>query len=156
MTKRFKNHIAAKPRRIAMDCQKIEVNARKSVFGFFVVAVVAVLGYYWESTVALLIVIAVIVAAIAAFIAVGYTVSWLMGEAHICQAARDAHEQKKEQEALDRMRRNGIDDEAITRQVKYFAEAREEKTILAQMKKEGASQDQMAWHQKQFTKAVDY
>jgi hypothetical protein len=135
MTKRFKNHIAAKPRRIAMDCQKIEVNARKSVFGFFVVAVVAVLGYYWESTVALLIVIAVIVAAIAAFIAVGYTVSWLMGEAHIC--------------------RNGIDDEAITRQVKYFAEAREEKTILAQMKKEGASQDQMAWHQKQFTKAVD-
>jgi hypothetical protein len=139
-----------------MDCQKIEVNARKSVFGFFGVAVVAVLGYYWESTVALLIVIAIIVAIIVAFIAVGYTVSWLMGEAHICRASRDAHEQKQEQEQLEYMRRQGADDKAIAWQVTYFAEAREEKTILAQMKKEGATKDQMAWHQKQFTKAVDY
>ena len=139
-----------------MDCQKIEVNARKSVFGFFGVAVVAVLGYYWESTVALLTVIAIIVAVIVAFIAVGYTVSWLMGEAHICRASREAHEQKQEQEQLEYMRRQGADDKAIAGQVTYFAEAREEKTILAQMKKEGATKDQIAWHQKQFTKAVDY
>jgi hypothetical protein len=135
-----------------MDCQKIEVNARKSVSGFFGVAVVAVLGYYWESTVALLVVIAVIVAAIAAFIAVGYTVSWLMGEAHICQASRDAHEQKQEQEQLEYMKRQGADDETIAWQVKKWADVKEEKAILAQMKKEGATKKQVQIHMTEFYK----
>tara|TARA_R110000782_G_scaffold220555_1_gene307785 strand:- start:207 stop:626 length:420 start_codon:yes stop_codon:yes gene_type:complete len=139
-----------------MDCQKIEVNARKSVFGFLGVVALGFAGYHWDVVLVLTAVVAAIAALVGAFIAVGYTVSWLMGEAHICQASRDAHEQKQEQEQLEYMKRQGADDKAIAWQVTYFAEAREEKTILAQMKKEGATKDQMAWHQKQFTKAVDY
>ena len=139
-----------------MDCQKIEVNARKSVFGFFGLAALGFAGYHWNVAIVLLAMVVALAIFAGACIAVGYIVSWLMGDVHICKASRDAHEQKKEQEALEYMKRQGADEKAIAWQVKYFAEAREEKTIIAQMKKEGASQDQLAWHQKQFTKSVDY
>jgi hypothetical protein len=139
-----------------MDCQKIEVNARKSVFGFFGVVALGFAGYHWDVVLVLAAMVAAIAALVGAFIAVGYTVSWLMGEAHICQASRDAHEQKKEQEQLEYMKEQGADEKAIAWQVKKWADVKEEKAILAQMKKEGATKDQMAWHQKQFTKAVDY
>jgi hypothetical protein len=89
-------------RRDIMNCQKIEVNARKSVFGFFGIAAVAVLGYCWEVTLVLLTVIAAIAAIVVVFIVVHYTMGWLQGEVHICKASRDAYKKKKEQEELDR------------------------------------------------------
>jgi flagellar biosynthesis component FlhA len=135
-----------------MNCQKIEVNARKSVFGFFGLAVVAVLVYCWEVTLILLAVIAVIAAIVVAFIAIGYIVAWLSGEAHICQASRDAHEQKQEQEQLEYMKRQGADDKAIAWQVKEWADIKEEKALLARMKKEKATKEQMQLHRAEFYK----
>jgi hypothetical protein len=139
-----------------MDCEKIEVNARKSVFGFLGVVVLSFAGYHWDAMLVLLAMAAALAVFAGVCVSIAYTIIWLTGEAHICQASRDKHTLKKEQGQLDRMKEQGADDKAIAWQVMYFAEAREEKTILAQMKKEGASQDQMAWHQKQFIRARDY
>jgi hypothetical protein len=50
------------------------------------------------------------------------------------------------------MKRQGADDETIAWQVKKWADVKEEKAILAQMKKEGATKKQVQIHMTEFYK----